>query len=142
MRDFAKHIMACEAMGNKTSGSKAPADVRVCEKLRPHLATLMGNAGFRALLSRSLALASAEVPSLRAVQVNSDGCLEGLNQSEAQVDREETGESGVVLLAQLVGLLIEFIGEGLTLRLLRDVWPKLSLDDPDSGNGAKNEKRK
>ena len=34
----------------------------VCEKLRPHLAMLMGNAGFRALLSRALALAKAEVP--------------------------------------------------------------------------------
>jgi hypothetical protein len=35
-----------------------------------------------------------------------------------------------------------FIGEKLTVRLLREVWPKLSLNDLDSGNGGKNEKTK
>jgi hypothetical protein len=137
MRDFAKRIMAYEMMRSKASRPKAPSDVRVFEKLRPHLATLMGNAGFRALLSRSLALAVADVPSLRAVHVNSAGSLDGFNQSEAEVDREETSQGEVALLAQLFDLLTEFIGEGLTLRLLRDVWPKIALNDLDSGTGAK-----
>jgi len=35
----------------------------------------------------------------------------------------------VLLVAQLLGLLVAFIGENLTLRLMRDVWPKLSLED-------------
>jgi hypothetical protein len=32
----------------------------------------------------------------------------------------------------LLGLLVAFIGENLTVRLLREVWPKVPLDDLDS----------
>ena len=142
MRNFAKRLMSCEALGNKSSRSKTPTAFQVCEKLRPHLATLMGNAGFRALLSRSLALASAEVPSLGAVRIKSDGSLEGLDELGDQPGLEENAGGRVVLLAQLLGLLMAFIGEKLTVRLLREVWPKLSLNDLDSGNGGKNEKTK
>ncbi|MBW4038260.1 MAG: hypothetical protein HIU91_05150 [Acidobacteria bacterium] len=41
---------------------------------------------------------------------------------------DETTQMGAVLIAQLIGLMITFIGESLTLRLLRDVW----VDLPDS----------
>ena len=137
MRDFAERLIAYETRGNKSSGTKTPAAFLVGEKLRPHLATLMGNAGFRALLSRALALANAEVPWLRAVHVKADGSLEGLDELEAQVDPDEISEGSVVLLAQLLGLLVAFIGENLTLRLVREVWPKLSLNDLDFGKGDK-----
>jgi hypothetical protein len=142
MRNFAKRLTAYEALARTPAEAKAPAAFQVCEKLRPHLAILMGNGGFRALLSRSLALASTEVPWLRAVHVKSDGSLEGLDELGDQFDPRENAEGGVVLLAQLLGLLMAFIGENLTVGLLREVWPKLSLNDLDSGNGAKNEKTK
>ena len=93
----------------------------------------MGNVGFRALLSRALALANADVPWLRAVHVKADGSLEGLDELGAQVDPDEIFQGCVVLLAQLLGLLVAFIGEDLTLRLVRDVWPKLSLNNLDFG---------
>jgi hypothetical protein len=140
MRDFAERLIAYETRGNKASGTKIPAALHVSEKLRPHLATYMGNAGFRSLLSRSLALANAEVPWLRAVHVKADGSLEGLEALEAQVAPEEIFEGGVVLLAHLLGLLVAFIGEDLTLRLAREIWPKPTLDDLDFGKGDKNEK--
>src|SRR5664279_3639772 len=98
-------------------------------------ATLMGNVGFRALLSRSLALTNAEVPWLRAVHVKADGSFEGLDELGAHVDLDEIFEGRVVLLAQLLGLLVAFIGEDLTLRLVREVWPKLSLNDLNFGKG-------
>lgn len=137
MRDFAERLIAHEMRGNKSSATKPPAAFVVVEKLRPHLANLMGNAGFCALLSRSLALANAEVPWLRAVHVKSDGFVEGLDESEAQVDRDEFLEGRVVVLAILLGLLVAFIGEKLTLQLVREVSPKLSLNDLDFGKGAK-----
>ena len=147
MRNLAKRLMAYETRGKKSSESRTPAAFQICpncEKLRPHLATLMGNLGFRALLSRSLALANAEVPWLRAVHVKADGSLEGLDQLEleAKVDPKEITEGGVVLLAQLLGLMVALIGENLTLRLMREVWPKLSLKGLDFGKGDKNEKTK
>ena len=142
MRDFAERLIGYETRENKSSETKTPAACRASEKLRPHLATLMGNLGFRALLSRALALANAEVPWLRAVHVNADGSLEGLDELGAQVDPDEIFEGCVVLLAQLLGLLVAFIGEDLTLRLVREVWPKLSLNNLDAGKGDKNEKPK
>ena len=140
MRDFAERLIAYETRGNKASGTKTPAAFHVSEKLRPHLAALMGNTGFRSLLSRSLALANAEVPWLRAVHVKADASLEGLEALEAQVAPGEIFEGGVVLLAHLLGLLVVFIGENLTLQLAREIWPKLSLNDLDFGKGDKNEK--
>ncbi len=142
MRDFAERLIGHETRKNKSSETKTPAACRVAEKLRPHLATLMGNLGFRALLSRALALANAEVPWLRAVHVNADGSLEGLDELGAQVDPDEIFEGCVALLAQLLGLLVAFIGEDLTLRLVREVWPKLSLNNLDAGKGDKNENPK
>ena len=142
MRDFAERLIAYETRGNKSSDPKTPAAFHVCEKLRPHLALLMGNAGFRALLSRALALANAEVPWLRAVHVKADGSLEGLGELEAQLEPEEIAEGKVVLVAQLIGLLVAFIGESLTLGLVREVWPKVRLNDLDFGKGDENEKTK
>jgi hypothetical protein len=140
MRDLAERLIAFETRDNKSFETKTPAACLVGEKLRPHLATLMGNVGFRALLSRALALANAEVPWLRAVHVKADGSFEGLDELGAQVDPDEIFEGCVVLLAQLLGLLVAFIGEDLTLRLGREVWPKVSLDDLAFGKGDKNEK--
>ena len=42
-----------------------------------------------------------------------------------------------VLRAQLLGLLVAFIGQGLTVRLVREIWPQLSIEDLDSINGGK-----
>ena len=125
MRDFAERLIAYEMRGNKSSKTKTPAACLVSEKLQPRLATLMGNLGFRSLLSRALVLANADVPWLRAVHVNAEGSFEGLPELGAQLDPDEIFEGCVVLLAQLLGLLVAFIGEDLTLRLVGEVWPKL-----------------
>ena len=126
MRDFAEHLIAYETRANESSETKSPVACLVGEKLRPHLANLMGNAGFHALLSRALALANAEVPWLRAVHVTAVGSFEGLDDLGAQIDPDEIFEGCVVLLAQLLGLLVAFIGENLTRRLVGEVWPQMS----------------
>ena len=142
MRDFAKLLSAYEARGNKSSEAKPSATLPVLDKLRPHLATLVGNAGYRALLSRALALAGAEVSWLRGLHVKADGAFEGLGELHAKLAPEEFIKGRSVLLAQLLGLLVAFIGENLTLQLVREIWPKVPLDDLDFGNGGKNEKTK
>ena len=43
----------------------------------------------------------------------------------------ELSRGSVELVAQLVGLLVAFIGEKLTLQLLLDIWPKLPRRDWD-----------
>ena len=61
-----------------------------------------------------------------------------MQELHAQLYPDEWFEGRVVLLAQLLGLMVAFIGENLTLRLVREVWPKAPLDDLDFGNGGKN----
>jgi hypothetical protein len=137
MREFAARLVAHEAKLHNSSQSRTLAGFLVSEKLRPHLATLMGTLGFRALVSRALALANAEVPWLHAVHVKSDGSLEGLDgpELEAQVSREKIAEGGAEILAQLLGLLVTFIGANLTLQLVRDIWPRVALSDLDFAKG-------
>ena len=135
MRNFADRLISYETDGNKSTELKTPSVFHVSEKLRPHLATLMGVAGFRALLSRALALAQEEVRWLRAVHVKSDGSLEGLEELHAQVAPEEFIEGKAVLLAQLLGLLVAFVGEKLMLQMVRDVWPELLLTGLDFNKG-------
>jgi hypothetical protein len=135
MRVFAGRLIACEATQKRDRGTKTPAIFPVPEKLRPHLTTFMGNAGFRALLLRALALAGAEVPWLRAVQVSSAGSLEVSHELAEKVAAKEIIEGGVVLLAQLLGLMVAFIGEKLTLQLVRDIWPRLSIKELNGSKG-------
>ena len=121
-RDFAKRLIDCETNGNKSSAKTVGAAFLVIEKLRLHLTALMGNVGYRALLARALALAKAEVPCLHAMHVKADGSFGGLDELGAQADRETFAEGSVVLLAQLLGLLVVFIGGSLTLRLVCEMW--------------------
>ena len=137
MREIAQRLIEYETPRADSSKTKSIAPFRATERLRPHLATLMGNGGFRALLARALALASAKVTWLRAVQVNPDGSLEGLEELQVQLKPADFLEGRVVLLAQLLGLLVAMIGPGLTLRLVGEVWPQLSVDNVDFGDGDK-----
>jgi len=124
MRSIAKSLIALEKPRRKSSVAKTAAAFRAVEKLRPHLANLMGGGGFHALLGRSLALASAEISWLGAVRVKTDGTFEGLEEARARLDPAEFLEGGIVLMAQLLGLLVALVGPSLTSRLVGEVWPK------------------
>lgn len=97
-----------------------PAVLCVSEKLRRPLSTLAGSSGFRSLLARAVTLAKAQDPRLSAVQVNPDGSLEGLG------SQDQDAQAGVMLIAQLLELLVTFIGEGLVLNLVLDSWPNFT----------------
>jgi hypothetical protein len=140
MRKLAKRLITQEARENESSGTISPATCPVPEKLRPLVAALVGNHGFRVLLSRALVLARPEVPWLRAAHVKADGSLAGPAEFEAQVDPETIVAGRIAVLAQLLELLRDFIGENLTTQLIREVWPALfpnvlSFADGD-GNGG------
>ena len=134
MRNFALRLISYEAKEHKSAGSKSPAVFQSCERLHLYLAIFMGVAGSRSLFSRALGLGTAEVPWLRAVRMKEDGSLEGLDDLQAKLDRNALHEGGVVLLAQLLGLLVAFIGGNQTVRLVREVWPKVLLNDLDLEN--------
>ena len=117
-RDLAESLIAHESAAGKTSEPMELAAFRVCDTLRPPVCALAGVDGFRALLSRALALAKAEAPILSVLQVAADGSLQGLDELGRQIDKDPVREGGVILIAQLLGLLLTFIGEAMTSRLV------------------------
>jgi hypothetical protein len=91
------------------------------DKLVGLLGKLVGVAGSRALLARALSLAKRETEALTPVSVTEDGTLDGFTGKAA--------EGSPVLIAHLIGLVVTFLGEALTLRLLHDVWPDRTASD-------------
>jgi len=140
MRSFAKHLIVSDALASRLSEADRAAAFPVTDTLRPYLTMLMGKGGVRALLARALVLATVEVSWLRAVHVNADGDLEGLAAVGSVLDPTDFLEGRVVLLAQLLGLLVAFIGPGLTSRLVGEFWPQIPFQDRDFGKEQRDEK--
>ena len=127
-QELARRLLAFEAAHHNSSEAGVGVAVQFIEQLRLRMIRLAGVDGFRSLISRALTLAKAEVPSLEMVQVGADGSLEGFDRIEGSQE-EEAGaatQAGIVLVAHLLELLITFIGEPLTLRLVRDNWLEAS----------------
>ena len=142
LRRFAQRLLAHETfLRSKSSDAPGQATLQVIDELRSPLVNLMGMGGFRGLLSRAIALSGGEVRWLRAVHVKSDGTLTGFEE-HASLGAGEFAEGKVVLLAHLLGTLVALIGVGLTLRLVLETWPKLSLGDLKPGNGEAHEEEK
>jgi hypothetical protein len=121
MRAWARRLLSAEAAIQPASDADVHDWVRVIEKLRISLTRFVGADGFIALLRRALALARADVPSLQSVKIAADGRLEGLEGFAGNGDNN--AEAGTAITAHLLGLLVTFVGESLTLRLMSDVWP-------------------
>jgi len=124
-QDLAKRLIDYEAAAGDTSEPQKSAVIRVCEKLRLPLSAIVGVADYRSLLSRALTLAKLKAPGLSAVRVTTDGSLQDLSETGSQMDQERGGEGGVILLGQLLGLFLAFLGAALTLQLIEDVSPSL-----------------
>src|ERR1035438_5614166 len=119
--DLVRRLVASEADAAAISLHTEPAVVRVYERLCRRLCAPVGVDGFQALASRALALAKSESPRLSAVQFTANGGLRGLGEVESQTNTDEDGEAGIILIAQLLGLFLTFLGESTTLRLIEDL---------------------
>lgn len=127
MRGLARRLLAAEALHPPAPDQDLHEAVRVCDKLRLSLTRFAGADGFASLLARSVALARVEVPSLSRITVKRDCSMDGLEALAA--DEADGGVEALgSLTAHLLGLLVTFIGEPLTLRLVRESWPDASLD--------------
>ena len=121
MRALAQRLLAASAT---TSDPHEHEAERVVKKLRITLIKFAGPDGFTSLLRRALALASAEVPALQSVKLSPDGRLEGL---ESLVANGPADEPAVAIATHLLALLVTFIGESLTLRLVGEAFPETSV---------------
>jgi hypothetical protein len=145
MRDLVHRLLAYEADAGCGSEPTGSATLRVYEKLRRSLVESVGISGFQSLASRALTLARPEAPSLGAVRIASDGSLLGLEQrlgesqgedeTQIDIDKDLVGAVGIPLIVRLLELLRMFLGEALTLSLLRNAWPGEVFDDGNAING-------
>lgn len=113
---WAQSLLAAEALNNLESTSHVPVGVRVSARLRVYLTRVIGADGFTAMQRRAFALARTNVPALQTVSVSADGRLEGL---------EELGEAtdaASAITAHFLELLVIFIGESATLRLVSEAF--------------------
>jgi len=124
-REWARSLLSSETVTDTDPTQVAPPTIRVYERLRQVLSTPVGVDGFRALASRALALTRSESPKLSAVQITADGDLRGFSEVQPTVDADQNAETGVILIAQLLWLLLTFLGEATTVRLIEDMRPQV-----------------
>ena len=132
LQDLARRLLAAS---QTASDPHVPEVVAVIGRLQICLAKFAGDAGFVSLLRRAVVLASADVPSLKSVKIGANGRLDGLEQLAADTGTGALGdEAAVAISAHLLGLLVAFIGEPLTLRLLRESWPdtRITFKNPEA----------
>ena len=83
------------------------------------------------LLARAVALAINKDPSLKPLRVEINGSLTGVDEVRRGLNGSHVAHhGGSIVLAELLGLLVSFIGESLTLTLVREAWPDASMDPP------------
>ena len=123
--ELSRRLLAAEAEV-RTAADSHEANL-VCEKLRGALTRLAGAEGFVALMRRSLALARADVPALKNVELRADGCIESFD--NALFANGDGAEAGTALTAHFLWLLVTFVGEPIALRLVRETWPAVVTDE-------------
>jgi hypothetical protein len=137
----AVRFVAAWLLEHETDNADVPDAVlaaaeRTCQKLSTRLAKLVTVAGCQSLLARAIHLAAAEVPFLRGVRAGTmpGPCLEGVQESTEGAMYQQTQAGLLAVVAHLIGLLVLFIGEDMTERLVHDVWPDapLGMGRPDS----------
>jgi hypothetical protein len=123
-RELSRQILAQEGNSDAEAGEALKVAQRVLDRMRAHLSNYVGDAGYRAILSRAYGFAKAEDRWLRETCRMANGTLEF-----AAADSSKEAVIGVqVVLAHVLALLDALVGEALTLGLMQDVWPALTLD--------------
>ncbi len=125
LRQLALKVLAQHAGSAADAEALAAAARRAYDDLARVSAPLIGQVGVEALTGRALHLAQRESPWL--VQTREPEQAERpFTQVIACLERQDRAvaiEAAGAVFATLTGLLVTFIGEPLTARLLRQAWP-------------------
>jgi hypothetical protein len=125
LRELSRRLFAGAAKKSRGPAALAEALEVSCRSLHGRLDPLIGAGGYRALLARALHLAKKEFPWLEGVEVEEHpACaLKGLRGAVKGLDASRVNEAFALVLANVIWLLVTFIGEDIALGLVREVWP-------------------
>jgi hypothetical protein len=124
----ARQLLASEGDCSSTEACAAAAG-RVYDKLAAELVPLLGPAGAHSLFMRSAKLAQSELGSL----AGSGDSLESATRLRACLQSLELAgaiETAAILLGTFLELVTTFIGERLTVQVLRKAWPGIQETAP------------
>lgn len=133
IQDLARRLFAVEASKQGQPRGAAETMERVCQRLQQRLNLLIGTAGLYALFARALYLAKAEHPWLNVVEMEQDpDCsLKGLREAAEQQDSDEASKGFAAITANIIWLLVTFIGEDIILGLMYETWPEVNGETSD-----------
>jgi hypothetical protein len=142
LRDLARRLFAREPKRSRAPAALAEAMEVSCRRLHARLDPLIGAGGFRALLARALHLAAKEFPWLDAVRVEEHpACtLEGLREAVKGPDAAAVREGFALVLANIVWLLVTFIGHDIAFGLVQEVWPGAETFSAETAEAVSAEK--
>jgi hypothetical protein len=115
---FARRLVARERAGDQSDAGLARALERSCMLITDGLARWFGQYGTRALVTRALATAQEQHPSLAGVSVSDSHCLEGVGAGAQLFGSAVVAEGIVSTIARLASLLGRLIGDDLAITLL------------------------
>jgi hypothetical protein len=136
LREWAERISQAEMAEDQTAEQMLGAIERTCRTLLPKFADLLGERGYRLILSRSLVLAGRQISWLNNVSVGNkgEGCLIGLEKSGSSYSSAEVRHAFVEILTSLFVVLGSFVGEQLVLYELKQAYPEIfAKEDSDQG---------
>src|SRR6266508_2566258 len=131
---LARQLLAAEAGERTRPEELAAAGERAYLRLRERLAVLLGPTGFDALWARAVHLAQRKFRSDDTTAAEESVPMHGYGLHAAVRGREPAvgHHNLVVAFASFITLLFTVIGEELSLRFIRQIWPDLSPDAAES----------
>lgn len=110
----------------------AEATVRLWERLAPELISIIGEAGFKPLYSRSLRLACVQYPWMApgSIVPAGKGSFAELQAHLQAQDLTQASHASNALFNIFLDLLASLIGEVLTTHLLHSAWSQVTSEIP------------
>jgi hypothetical protein len=131
-RQLAQQVVALECARDESKSDPIQSAENACEKLRAELGRLVGVSGYSTLLAHARTQAMAEDACLEALQINLEGAITWVSNGSPAPARDKRARALEALLAHTIGLLIVFLGDAVSLRLLRNVWPEALVEGANS----------
>lgn len=128
----ARQLLAHEGGDADSAEAHAAAAGRVYDNLDAQLAPLLGSAGVRSLLARSARLTRYELSSFSEVAIQSSTTLRDALRA---LDSAVAAATAAALFGTFFALMENFIGERLTIQVLRRAWP--TIEETASGETKK-----